>query len=383
MSKLKILTLDKWLSYFETPTLTYNQFINKALVYTMNGHVPLMEFQHKNYGKVSNRHLRMLYDKIVTDRFGYLINFYNKNLLVPDKITKMVELPPTINNNQYPQFKILVRNLYFKDILLRTQYLKKRSYLEVIIDLYRDHIIDRGLLAPSVLKMLDDNKLPSLLSGMYFRASIMNPFLVYSLSDLILRYPKRVLTPCLGWSSYILGFMENKNLRQYVGTDVIEGVCQKTRQLAKIFRPDIECDIYCKPSEDLYKDRRFMKRYTGVFDTVFFCPPYYQLELYDGKQQSTERYTSYQEWLDGYWDPTIKLCYHCLKMGGYLCYIISGYINSSKNYLDLDTDMHNVILDNNFRYIDCLPMSKHVKFGKNKSHKQTSFNETIYLFIKN
>ncbi len=109
----------------------------------------------------------------------------------------------------------------------------------------------------------------------------------------------------------------------------------------------------------------------------------YKIIKFDGKQQSTERYTSYQEWLDGYWDPTIKLCYHCLKMGGYLCYIISGYINSSKNYLDLDTDMNNVILDNNFRYIDCLPMSKHVKFGKNKSHKQTSFNETIYLFIKN
>ena len=176
--------------------------------------------------------------------------------------------------------------------------------------------------------------------------------------------------------------MENPSLQQYVGIDVIEKVCKITKQLAKIYRPDIECDIYCKPSEDLSIDPKFMKRYRNNFDTVFFCPPYYQLELYEGKDQSTERYTSYGDWLDGYWVNTIRLCYECLQPGGLLCYIISGYQTSNKKYLDLDSDMNQVIENNNFTPISSYPMSKHVKFSRKKSNKKNSFNETIYIFQK-
>jgi len=376
---LKLISLDEWLSFFDSPMISYAQFVKQATVYTVEGIIPLMSFSHSSYGKLSQTQLQLLYNKIVIHKHKYLTNVYKASLSVRDR-KPMSELPLNINNNRNIQYKSLVRNLYYKDILLQTQYHQNiRSYLEVIIDLYRDFIIDRKLLAPSVLRVISDstNGLSQILCGIYFRASIMNPFLVYSLSVLSLHNPQRVLTPCLGWSSYLLGFMENPNLQQYVGIDVIQKVCKTTRQLAKIYRPDIECDIYCQPSEDLAIDRPFMERYANNFDTVFFCPPYYKLELYQGEEQSTERYTTYQEWLDRYWLPTVRLCYGCLRSGGLMCYIISGYRTSSKKYIDLDSDMNQVILDNHFIPISNYPMSKSIRFGRNNR-----FIETIYIFQK-
>ena len=110
---------------------------------------------------------------------------------------------------------------------------------------------------------------------MYFRASIMNPFLVYSLSIDYFKKSKKVLTPCLGWSSYLLGFMQNKNLQHYVGIDVIKKVCSITKKLATYYRPDIKCDIYCSPSEDLYIDNKFwlsklaVSKSNDLFSNVF------------------------------------------------------------------------------------------------------------------
>ena len=55
-----------------------------------------------------------------------------------------------------------------------------------------------------LLRQQAANQMSSLLSGFYFRASIMNPIVPYSLSKLY-DYDFKVLTPTLGWSSYLLG----------------------------------------------------------------------------------------------------------------------------------------------------------------------------------
>ena len=41
--------------------------------------------------------------------------------------------------------------------------------------------------------------------------------------------------------------------------------------------------------------------------------PYFQLELYKGKNQSTNRYKDYNIWLEKYWRDTVKLCHHTIK----------------------------------------------------------------------
>jgi hypothetical protein len=85
-----------------------------------------------------------------------------------------------------------------------------------------------------------------------------------------------------------------------------------------------------------------MRKYKQYFDVVFFSPPYYRLEIYPGKNQSTERYKTYEEWLQGYWENTVKLCWHILQPGGRLCYIISNYKEGGNQSLDLIRDMNGI-----------------------------------------
>ena len=120
-----------------------------------------------------------------------------------------------------------------------------------------------------------------------------------------------------------------------------------------------------------------MDTYREHFDTVFFSPPYYELELYPGKDQSTTVYKTYEEWLEGYWRTTIQLCSHVLKRGGTLCYILSE--GGGKHQTHILKDM-NQITKSMFIYKSTIPMynkNVHVTAG---SHRETA--EKIVIFVK-
>jgi hypothetical protein len=214
------------------------------------------------------------------------------------------------------------------------------TFMDVLTDLYLNNIIDYKILTPSSLHYMNEGRLGSVFSSFYFRASIMNPYLVYSLNHSVLK-GTRIFTPTLGWTSYCYGFLEYPSVIEYVGTDVIPSVCKTTAKFAREHSPNTTVDIYCKPSEQLFKSKVFMDKYVNHFDVVFFSPPYYRLELYDGENQSTTKYDTYEKWLDKYWSATIQLCKHVLQPGGRLCYILSGYgsENTKENY-DLLEDMN-------------------------------------------
>ena len=285
-----------------------------------------------------------------------------------------------MTNVKYPQYKNIPRNLYWKEILQTTKTIHSNlpSYLDVAIDLFRNYIIDYKLLTPSVLAMAKTARIQGALSGLYFRASIMNPIIPFTLYKTTLQFPKRVLTPTLGWSSYLLGFLQHKCLEHYVGIDVIPKVCDTTRQLVEYFRPTLNVDIECKPSEDLARtDTTFYKQYGNYFDAVFFSPPYFQLELYADGKQSTQRYRDYAEWLDGYWKPTIQLCAHTLRKNGILCYILSGYGGTSKTKsVDLVADMGNIVLQCGFK-----ELPRQFVYGSNVNYtNHRSYAEVICSF---
>jgi hypothetical protein len=166
----------------------------------------------------------------------------------------------------------------------------------------------------------------------------MNPFLVYSLAMNSNIKISKILTPTLGWSSYMMGFIQTNKLTHYVGIDVIQKVCDNTKTLCQSMNPTIQIDTYCCPSETLYTNSVFMNKYKNYFDFIFFSPPYFQLELYDGGSQSTTNYKTLDEWLNNYWLPTIKLCVNCIDNDGTMCYIISNYKLNGK-LVDLITPM--------------------------------------------
>ena len=239
----------------------------------------------------------------------------------------------------------------------------------------KNNIIDYKLLTPSALLYINKGRIGSVFSSFYFRASIMNPYLVYSLNENLLKGTK-IFTPTLGWTSYLFGFLESAMVKEYVGTDVIPDVCSKTQEYSKQYNKKVK--IYCKPSEDLLNLKSFARQYKEHFDVVFFSPPYYKLELYSSDNQSTDKYDTYEKWLNFYWEETIKLAYYVLERGGRLCYILSGYGSENvKQKYDLIKDMNNITR----KYFSL--KDKQLMYNKNVNvtkHKET--NEMIMYFVK-
>jgi hypothetical protein len=297
---MEIITIDEYLKIFKSNQLTYSDFFKNARVRVGSNLIPLREYMDNKKIKVLD--IKNLFQHI-KNRNEYLTRFYNLSMRIdPEKIHMNEPMKNRhFNNNTDSAFKNLIRNIHFKEILQTTKSGMENvsTYLDMLFDLYLKNIIDYKILTPSAIHYMNEGRLGSVFSSYYFRASIMNPYLVYSLNKSLLKGTK-IFTPTLGWSSYCYGFLECDEVSEYVGTDVIPSVCERTKQLAKALCLNVPIDIYCRPSEDLLKSKPFLEKYKGHFDLVFFSPPYYRLEMYDGKNQSTERYKTYEDWLAKY-----------------------------------------------------------------------------------
>ena len=371
------ISVDRFLSLFrKKESMTFSEFKSKYKVRGSGGKV----VELTTYMKDRQTDLRHLYDHL-ENREEYLRRFYKKSLKPTDIHELSEEKPMTqtvSNNNSLVQYKNIIRNIHYADILENTQSgFDIPTFLSVLKDLYNNDIIDYKLLTPSALHYMKENRIGSVFSTFYFRASILNPYLVYSLNKSLLK-GTRIFTPTLGWSSYCYGFLECDEVVEYVGTDVIKSVCEKTREFAKTSYKNKDVRIYCSPSEDLYHNKPFLRKYLEHFDVVFFSPPYYELEKYPGKDQSTNRYKNYNEWLHGYWLDTIQLCYAVLKKGGRLCYILSDYGSSQTGkYYSLVEDM-NTITSTFFKRKKILNM-----YNKNANMtKHRTTDEKIMVFVK-
>jgi len=376
------LKLDTFLNLFSTKkTQTFQDFLRDSKVRSNKNMTPLKEYMKDKGIPLSD--IKLLFENI-QHRNEYLTRFYNLSLMVQSDRIDMNAVQPMknkqMNNNTELVFKNPIRNMHYRDILQNTKSGMENvpTYMDVIMDLYVHNIIDYKILTPSARFYIKNGRIGSVFSSYYFRASIMNPYLVYSLNKSLL-HGTRIFTPTLGWSSYSYGFLECSEVLEYVGTDVIPGVCKKTKDFADSKYPEKKVEIYCKPSEELAKSKPFLNKYREHFDVVFFSPPYYRLELYKGGEQSTDKYKTYEEWLTGYWEETIKLCYYVLQKKGRLCYILSGYgSENTRDHYDLLKDM-NSITKKYFKLHSTQPMyNKDVYIIDDKD-----ITEKIMTFIKN
>jgi len=364
------LTNDKLATMFQSNNT------NKPSVKIGHRIVPLTEYI-KTKEKITKADIKLLF-QYIQNRNEYLTRFYETSLKVPESlaITDAPMKNKHMNNNALVKYKNVIRNMFYREILKDTKsgIDNNPTFFDVLEDLYIHNIIDYKILTPSAIHYIKNGRLGSVFSSFYFRASIMNPYLVYSLNRSVLR-GTRIFTPTLGWCSYCYGFLECPNVTEYVGTDVITNVCKKTSEFATEYYPNKLVSIYNSPSESLLTSPNFTDQYKNHFDVVFFSPPYYKLEMYPGRNQSTTKYKTYEEWLIGYWEKTIQLCNLVLTPGGKLCYILSGY--GTNNEFDLLNDM-NKITKKYFKLKSQQPM-----FNKNVNvteHRDTG--ETIMIFVK-
>ena len=373
-----MLSKDKFIEKFNSPRIKFDTFLNRAKVKSSNRLIPLETYIQEH--KIPLKDIFTLWENI-HNRDEYLSRFYDTSLkpTIPLTILEYPMLLSNLNNNTKVQYKNIIRNMYYTEILKTTQSGLENllSFMTVLENLYLKNIIDYKILTPSSRFFTKKGRIGSVFSSFYFRASIMNPYLVYSLQQRILK-GERIFTPTLGWSSYCYGFMESPKVVEYVGIDVIPKVCNTTVKFAHKFYPNKSVETYCQPSEDFLQNTAFLRKYSNHFDVVFFSPPYYRLELYDGQNQSTTRYKTYQEWLDGYWTKTVDLCYRVLQKGGRMCYIISNY-GAEDDKIDLVKDCNRITKSIGFKPYRTLKMHNKavtVNVGQNDN------SETICIFTK-
>ena len=359
---LSIISLEEFLNIFKTKKpATLQDFLKHAQVRSGDKLILLREYRLKH--NIDLDDIKLLFHHI-EHKNEYLTRFYNMSLRIPE--------------NELVVYKNIIRNLFYLEILKNTESGMENvpSYMNVVLDFYTKNIIDYKILTPSAIFYMKNGRLGSVFSSFYFRASIMNPYLVFSLNKKVLKGTK-IFTPTLGWCSYFHGFAES-GITDYVGIDVIPSVCHTTTEFAKQHYPNIKTQIICSPSEKVFTDKKFTKKYKEYFDVVFFSPPYFKLEMYPGADQSTEKYPDYKTWLEKYWEKTIQLCELVLEPGGIMCYILSDYgSEKSKEKYNLLDDM-NAISSRYFTLKEIQPMAN--KNVHSTEHRETA--EKIMVFKK-
>lgn len=276
----------------------------------------------------------------------------------------------SLQKNDYS--RKIVRNLNYLDILHHTKVTNtcksKTSFWETLINVYNDLRLEDRFFAPSsiglFLKQKNDtddinyNNFFYLFQQYQPKASILNPFTINWILKNILP-GKKILTPVLSWDSYVIAFMHS-DFEHYVGIDVMPSVCERAKFLFSYYQNELKphlkskievdrlnhkkLDIYCQPSEMILNDIHFIDQYHEYFDTILLSSPYFKMELYQSSNQSTDLYPDYKDWLEKYWEGTVRGCIHALAPNGRFGFIINSYTSLKKDEYPLIQDLNMVAL---------------------------------------
>ena len=223
------------------------------------------------------------------------------------------------------------------------------------------------------------------------KASIFNPYTFKSILDTQFT-GKTLFTPCMGWNAYQIAYY-NSEFEHLITTDVIDNVVanahklhttykrwRDTNMFQKHFVDEKTIDAYLCPSEQLESRHKFIETYTDQVDAVLFCPPYFDLELYPGDEQSTNSFPDYKQWLNGYWEETIKLCAKVMKPGAKFGFIISNYRTHEKQDNTISEDMK-ALVEKHLTYTHHCKVRWSSLGGSRQAHKQRDGNyEDLWMF---
>ena len=222
------------------------------------------------------------------------------------------------------------------------------------------------------------------------RPSTFNPATYLGILDNIFE-GKTLFAPVMGWNAYQLAFYSS-GFEQFIATDVIPDVVHNGQLLHAEFTRYQDAswleaqsktvDLYLCPSEQLDARHGFVNKYQDSVDAVLFSPPYFDLEIYDSDDQSFTSFPNYQDWLQGYWAETVKLCRAVMKPGARFGFVISNYRNADKQMTTISEDMRDVA-DQYLTRIDHYRVQWSAIGGSRQAKKTRDGNfEDLWLYVK-
>ena len=260
---------------------------------------------------------------------------------------KPVMILPIENNiiNHKSNNTRLIRNINLQDIM-NCEGADGKSIKNIYKDALEHGKIDRCMTVPSVFKDSYNGNYDTFVVTMKTVSGQMSVFSPTVYNSLLIETDKyvenkkqKLLIPSASWASPILATMNSKNYTELHIVDVQSEVLKTSEELFKhihtgdlLHEPPYDLKTFCVPSEKM----------TDViekeYDKVFFCPPYYDLELYGGSElQSTSLYKTYEEWLDLYWRKTVNECDSVLNSNGLFCFVMGRFCRGYEMGNDMKT----------------------------------------------
>lgn len=121
-----------------------------------------------------------------------------------------------------------------------------------------------------------------------------------------------VLDTSTGYGGRLLGAVASQVVSKYIGIDPNTVTHQANVQMIESLhlRELCEFELQNAPAEDVWEIP------PNSCDFSFTSPPYFSKEIYsDEDTQSWKRYATWEDWLEGFLRPTMKLTHECLKSG--------------------------------------------------------------------
>ena len=350
---------------------------------------------------------KKMYQILVTDAEASLRTFYESKGAIHNPIKNYLNMPIGncldgdtfigMNNSKYGR---VCKNINFDDFYnTKKLYNNDSQYVFGLVKtMYEQFRIRNSMCSPAFFDHIvnTDNNYTQFWYDFSMganKASIFNPFTFKSILDTQFS-GDTLFTPCMGWNAYQLGYY-NSNFSHLVATDVIPGVVNNAHELhniyedyhntnnySKFFTHKKSVDFYLCPSEQLEARHNFVEVYANSVDAVLFCPPYFDLELYPGEEQSTQSFPEYADWLTGYWEETVKLCVSVMKPGAKSGFIISNYRNHDKVDTTISQDMKHIV-DKHLDYEKHMKVLWSAMSSTRQAHKQRNGNyEDLWIFKK-
>ena len=340
----------------KTGTFTVRQdlysFLQKVVKKPTDNRIELYEVYTRN-----------LYKMLVEDAENSLKVWYTSYIDLKKPIKEYLQLPTSsclegkiFNGQKYGKCGRISKYLNAESFYNTKKYSDKDSQYTIGLMkvMYEKFHIRNSLACPAfydyVVNMESYKPIWSVFMMGCNKPSIFNPHTYYSILKECFK-GEVLFAPVMGWNSYQIGFY-NSNFRHFISTDVIPSTVSNCdlihkeylNQYTSLFDEPKTIDTYLCPSEQLGDS--FINKYREKVDTVLFSPPYFDLEVYGDGEQSISSFPLYNNWLEGYWEQTLKLCKAVMKSNARLGFVISDYRGNpnfcndmcdvAKKYFNLD-----------------------------------------------
>jgi DNA modification methylase len=196
--------------------------------------------------------------------------------------------------------------------------------------------LGRNLKSKNRMKAID-GKNPSLLSiegnekkGNFI--SVFDPALCEVLYKWFCPDNGTILDPFAGGS--VRGIVANYLGYKYSGIEIIKEQVESNREQALGI-----LDLDNQPKWWIGDSNVLLGKYNMVFDMVFTCPPYANLEVYSNLEGDISN-MDYDNFLKSYEEIIAKSC-NLLKSGGYACFVVGEVRDKKGNYIGFVPDTIN------------------------------------------